>query len=227
MTYNVLDLNQEYDAVAQQIIDQNPDILGLHELEAHMIEALEERLGDRYPYRKTEPGRGLYSRYPFDDYATFQLAGDGHWGQQALFTIDGIQVAVLNVHPRTPRVVYEGPLGTPSDFTRDNRDRDFEDLIERIESIEGALIVMGDMNLSDRQDQYGELDDHLEDAHYERGFGLGFTRTNYPQIGLPMWRIDYIFHTDDMVSLKVNLGDFAGSDHRPVIAQLGFPANQK
>jgi endonuclease/exonuclease/phosphatase (EEP) superfamily protein YafD len=86
---------------------------------------------------------------------------------------------------------------------------------------------MGDMNLSDRQDQYGELDDHLEDAHYERGFGLGFTRTNYPQIGLPMWRIDYIFHTDDMVSLKVNLGDFAGSDHRPVIAQLGFPANQK
>jgi endonuclease/exonuclease/phosphatase (EEP) superfamily protein YafD len=226
MTYNVLDINRQYDGVAQQIIDYAPDILGLHELQAHMIKALEERLADRFPYREVEPGRGLFSRYPIRQYRAFQLAEYGHWAQQAIFTIDGRDVTLLNVHPRTPRVVYENPLGLPSNLARDKRDRDYVDLINRVGDIGGPLIVMGDMNLTDRHEQYAELRKYLEDAHRDRGFGLGFTRTNYPRIGLPTWRIDYIFYTADMVALDVGVGEFAGSDHRPVVAQLGFPVDQ-
>ncbi len=221
MTFNVLDLNEQYDDVAEQIISYDPDILGLHELEAHMVSGLEDLLNSRYPYSEIEPGRGIFSRYPIEQYNAFQLATDGHWAQEVVLNVDGHELTLLNVHPRSPRMVY-GSSGLPSGFATEKRDRDFTDLISRIAVHEGALIVMGDMNLSDRQDQYGELREYLLDVHRERGRGLGFTRTNYPEIGLPTWRIDYIFHSPEMRTLSAEVGQFAGSDHRPVIARIGF-----
>jgi endonuclease/exonuclease/phosphatase (EEP) superfamily protein YafD len=37
-----------------------------------------------------------------------------------------------------------------------------------------------------------------------------------------MWRIDYVFHSTDMVAVSATTGDYGGSDHRPVIAKLDF-----
>lgn len=226
MTYNVLDLNEQYDDVADQITAYDPDVLGLHELESEMARVLEERLGSRYPFREIEPGRGLFSRYPIEQYSAFQLAENGHWAQQAVLNINGYRVTLLNVHPRSPRMRYGTTLGLPSGFFTEKRDRDFTDLISQIANHDGPLIVMGDMNLSDRQDQYGELREYLLDVHHERGWGLGFTRTNYPQIGLPTWRIDYIFYSPEMKALTAEVGEFAGSDHRPVIARIGFTEDE-
>jgi vancomycin resistance protein VanJ len=222
MSFNVLDLNEQYDEVAEQINIFDPDILGLHELEPHMVNGLEELLSSRYPYREIEPGRGIFSRYPIARYTAFQLGEDGHWAQEVVVDVDGHPLTLLNVHPRSPRVQYGSFLGLPSDFRTDKRDRDFADLISRIADHEGALIVMGDMNLSDRQDQYAELREYLQDVHRERGWGFGFTRTNYPETGVPMWRIDYIFYSPELKALTAEVGDFAGSDHRPVIARIGF-----
>lgn len=222
MTFNVLDLNEQYDDVASQITTYDPDVLGLHELESHMVAALYDLLSSKYPYREIEPTRGFFSRYPIERYDAFQLSGDGHWAQEVDVEVEGNTLTFLNVHPRSPRVQYDGPLGFPSDLDTDARDRDFDDLLSRIEDRDGTLIVMGDMNLSDRQDQYGVLKEYLGDAHREAGWGLGFTRTNYPQIGLPTWRIDYIFYSPDLMALLSEVGEFAGSDHRPVIAKLGF-----
>lgn len=221
MTFNVLDLNEQYDDIEEQITNYDPDILGLHELEPHMMSALEELLRSRYPYSEIEPGRGIFSRYPIEQYSAFQLAADGHWAQEVILDVDGHELALLNVHPRSPRMVY-GSNGLPSGFATEKRDRDFADLISRIAGHDGALIVMGDMNLSDRQDQYGELREYLLDVHRKRGWGLGFTRTNYPELGLPTWRIDYIFYSPELIALTAEVGDFAGSDHRPVIARIGF-----
>jgi vancomycin resistance protein VanJ len=221
MTFNVLDLNEQYDDVAEQITKHNPDILGLHELEPHMMSALEALLNSRYPYSEIEPGRGIFSRYPIEQYNAFQLAQDGHWAQEIVLNVDGRALTLLNVHPRSPRMVYDSN-GLPSGFATEKRDRDVADLTSRIAGHDGALIVMGDMNLSDRQDQYSELREYLLDVHRERGWGLGFTRTNFPDTGLPTWRIDYIFHSPELIALTAKVGDFAGSDHRPVIARIGF-----
>jgi len=37
-----------------------------------------------------------------------------------------------------------------------------------------------------------------------------------------MWRIDYVFHSPDLLAFSTAVGDYSGSDHRPVIARLGF-----
>jgi endonuclease/exonuclease/phosphatase (EEP) superfamily protein YafD len=51
---------------------------------------------------------------------------------------------------------------------------------------------------------------------------MGFTFTRFRSIGLPLWRIDYVLHSPDLVSLRAVVGDYGGSDHRPVMAELAF-----
>ena len=98
------------------------------------------------------------------------------------------------------------------------------DLLSRIVEIDGPLIVIGDFNLTDQQSIYAPLTRHLRDSHRESGWGMGFTFTRFRRLGLPMWRIDYVFHSSDLVALSSTMGDFGGSDHRPVIAKLAFRA---
>ena len=76
--------------------------------------------------------------------------------------------------------------------------------------------------MSDQETYYAEFTQDLLDAHRESGWGMGFSFTNHKRFGIPIWRIDYVFHSPEMVSLYTTVGDFGGSDHRPVIAQLGF-----
>ena len=221
MTFNVLDNNDQYEDVASQIHTHNPDILSLQELEPHMADSLDTVLGDKFPYQEVEESIGFFSRYPVTQYDAFQLSEDGHWGQRITLDIEGNQVTFLNVHPRSPRMIYSS-IGLPAGFAKDDRDRDHGHLLTLIDQQVGPLVVMGDLNLTDRQDQYGQLREYLKDAHRDIGCGLGFTRTNYPEIGVPTWRIDYVLHTGELAALSAEVGDFAGSDHRPVVVELGF-----
>ena len=84
------------------------------------------------------------------------------------------------------------------------------------------LVVLGDFNLTDLQAVYGEITQVLIDAHKEAGYGLGLTRTPVRGIGPATWRIDFVFYTPELTALSTRTGDFAGSDHRPVMAELAF-----
>ena len=227
MTYNVLYRNSHADGVAAAIEAHAPDIIGLRELEPPMAQALESRFAGRYPYRRVEPGCGFFSRYPILRYEAFRLSQDeGCWAQQCVLDIDGYQVTVLNVHPRSPPLrgfhPFGLPLGIPTGFANQGRDADVRDLLSRLEGIDGPLVLTGDFNLTDQQSLYAPLARYLRDAHRESGWGMGFTFTRFPHIGLPTWRIDYVFHSLDLVALSTTVGDYGGSDHRPVIARLRF-----
>jgi endonuclease/exonuclease/phosphatase (EEP) superfamily protein YafD len=229
MTYNVLYRNRDADLVAASIEAHDPDFFGLRELEPPMAQALESRFADRYPFHKVEPGCGIWSRYPILQYEAFQLGGgEGHWAQQLVLDVNGHGVTVLSVHPRSPPLrgfhPLGLPLGVPTGFANEGRDADMRDLLAHLEEVNGPLIVMGDFNLSDQQGPYAELTCDLLDAHRESGWGMGFTFTRFPRLGLPMWRIDYVFHSPDLVALSTAVGDYGGSDHRPVIARLAFRA---
>jgi vancomycin resistance protein VanJ len=227
MTYNVLWSNTQVDRVAAAIEEQDPDIVGLHEILPSMGAALEERLAGRYPHRKLENSYGILSRFPILHYEFYQLDhGTGSWVQQMVLEIDGHRVNLLNAHPRSPPL--EGfhpfglPLGIPTGFLNQGRDADIRDLLSQIEQLDEPLIVIGDFNLTDQQSLYAPLTRHLRDAHRESGWGMGFTFTRFPNIGIPMWRIDYVFYSPDLVALSSSTGDYGGSDHRPVIAELTF-----
>jgi vancomycin resistance protein VanJ len=227
MTYNVLWSNTQVERVAAAIEEQDPDIVGLHELLPSMGTDLEERLAGRYPYRRLENSYGVLSRYPIHQYTFYPLdQGRGSWVQQMVLEIDGHYVNFLNAHPRSPPLVgfrpFGLPLGIPTGFLNQGRDADIRDVLDRIEKLDDPLIVIGDFNLTDQQSMYEPLTRHLRDAHRESGWGMGFTFTRFPNIGIPMWRIDYVLYSPDLVALSTSTGDYGGSDHRPVIAELAF-----
>jgi vancomycin resistance protein VanJ len=229
VTYNVLYRNEDTDQVAAAIEAHNPDFFSLRELAPPMAQALESRFADQYPHYRTEPDCGFWSHYPILAYEAFRLSGgEGAWAQQVVLDIDGRQVTVLSAHPRSPPLrgfhPFGLPLGIPTGFASAGRDADVRDLLGRLEYVDGPLVVIGDFNLSDQQALYAELTRHLRDAHRESGWGMGFTFTRFPRLGLPMWRIDYVFHSPDLVALSTAVGDYGGSDHRPVSARLGFRA---
>jgi len=76
--------------------------------------------------------------------------------------------------------------------------------------------------LIDQQSLYPALMRRLLDAHREAGWGMGFTYTRFRGLKLPMWRIDYVLHTPDLAAVRTTVGEYGGSDHRPVLAELGF-----
>jgi vancomycin resistance protein VanJ len=227
LTHNVLYSNQDVDALAASIETHKPDFFGLRELDASMAKALESRLAERYSYHRVEPGCGFWSRYPILAYEAFHLVeGQGAWAQQFVLDIEGQEVTVLSVHPRSPPV-YGVPLSDlpaviPTAFPNQDRDADLRGLLSRLEGIAGPLVVIGDFNATDQQSLYAPLTRRLRDAHRESGWGMGFTYSRWPDVGLALWRIDYVFYTTELVALSTRVGDFAGSDHRPVVARLAF-----
>jgi endonuclease/exonuclease/phosphatase (EEP) superfamily protein YafD len=229
LTHNVLYSNEDVDALSAAIEAHAPDFFGLRELSASTAGALEPRLAERYPYHRVEPGCGFWSRYPILAYEPFRLVeGEGTWAQQFVLDIEGQEVTVLSVHPRSPPV-YGVPLSEvwgrlPTALADTERDADLRGLLARLEGIEGPLVVIGDFNATDRQSLYAPLTRRLRDAHRESGWGMGFTFSHRPDVGPALWRIDYVFYTPELVTLSTGTGEYAGSDHRPVIAHLAFRA---
>ena len=232
MVYNILFENQDADSVIASIEAHDPDLIGLHELEPRMTATLENHFADRYPYREVGHRCGIFSRYPILECESFWPGpGGGADAQQCILDIDGHQANVINAHPRSPPLQgfrpFGLPLGIPSGFANGGRDADVRGLLSRIEETEGPLVVIGDFNLTDQQIMYTSLTHHLRDAHRESGWGMGFTFVRFRRLGLAMWRIDYVFHSPDLVALSTTTGDHGGSDHRPVIARLAFQAPEE
>jgi endonuclease/exonuclease/phosphatase (EEP) superfamily protein YafD len=215
LTYNINGLNRDVEAIAAAIEVHDPDVVALQEVNVSMNRALEARLLDRYPHRRWERGMGLYSRLPLEQYQAFRLGdGQGYWAQQCVLRVDGRALTLLNVHPRS----IGGQLRHPAASAHA---ADVRDLVSRVDGIDGPLLVAGDLNLTDRHAAYTALARHLRDAHREAGWGMGFTFR--PSSASPaLWRIDYVLHSPDLATLDADLGDFSGSDHRPLVATLAW-----
>jgi endonuclease/exonuclease/phosphatase (EEP) superfamily protein YafD len=231
LTYNVLHKNEDVDGVVASIEAGDPHLFGLRELAERMAQGLESRFAERYPHHRVEPGCGFWSRYPILSYEAYQLVeGEGAWAQQFVLEIDGRPVNVLSVHPRSPPVygfpLSEVPARLPAALADHGRDADLRGLLSRLEGIDGPLVVIGDLNTTDQQSLYAPLTRRLRDAHRESGYGMGFTYARWPDVGQALWRIDYVFYTPDLVALSARVGDYGGSDHRPVIVRLAFRAGE-
>jgi vancomycin resistance protein VanJ len=229
MAYNVLFLNTDLDAIATEIETQDPDFVALRELVPEVAAYLEERLADRYPYHEVDVWCGFWSRYPILAYRSDRAdGGRGQPIQASVLDIEGRPVTVLSFHSRSPPLKgyrpFDMPIGIPTGFDSARRDADINDLINRVDQISGPTVVLGDLNLTDRQALYPVLARRLGDAYWEAGWGMGLTFTRFRNIGLPMWRIDYVLHSPDLVAVRAWVGDYGGSDHRPVVADLAFAA---
>ncbi|MBQ9418637.1 MAG: endonuclease/exonuclease/phosphatase family protein [Bacteroidales bacterium] len=87
-----------------------------------------------------------------------------------------------------------------------------------VEECSVPLVVAGDMNDVASSWFYHQLSRHLTDTYCERGQGMGITYNG----GFPQYRIDMIFHSQQMRALEHRRLKSDLSDHYPVVATLEF-----
>jgi endonuclease/exonuclease/phosphatase (EEP) superfamily protein YafD len=98
----------------------------------------------------------------------------------------------------------------------------FEELLRQVENETGPVVLLGDFNLTQHHRWYDELiDAGFSDCHHALGEGSATTWPN-GHVPLPPIRLDQVFVRGGLVCLAIREGAGEGSDHRPVIVDLGF-----
>lgn len=208
------------------------DVVLLQEVtEAHLDLAI--RLRDRYPYRADQPsvwGNMVLSRHPIR--SAEDLVAYGHSVPQRLvLDIAGREVVVYNVHlawPIGPSRIAGVPtfhLQALLGYDERPRNAQLRRLLEDLRQETRPFIVAGDFNLSEHSLIYREVAEAMHDAFRHAGSGWGNSWPAERVAGLalpPLIRIDYIWHSSQLQSLRAQVGPRLGSDHLPVIATLAL-----
>lgn len=218
MSFNIWSKNERVAEIAALVREENPDILLLQEVEPALYPDILRALENLHPGGMlhsafaAELMQAVVSRYPLAGCETFRAKGQA---QRIRVRTAGGDVTIFNVHPLrrgnwTHRHLRLSRL-----------------LTEEVLRVEGPVIVAGDFNTTEGSEIYRLLSAHLRNAHREGGRGFGFT---YPATGvlrlgpvpLPSAvRIDHIFVNPGLkVHRAATLPRSAGSDHRPVVAEL-------
>lgn len=231
MTHNVEAVNSNYERVAKVILEADPDIVALQELTIDIAEGLNPLLSNRYPYQALLPrinysGVGVYSRFPIEVVETFTA---GHMAQHLVLNVYGQKIHLFNYHLLPPRIRFTERLSflpyPIRDFDTKAQTNEVKAITERVDRAGGPIIVAGDFNMTDQSRQYGQITQNLADTYREIGWGLGHTfpaNKRFVPFVLPLIRIDYIFHSQEITGLDIKVGNNSGSDHFPVIARLGL-----
>lgn len=239
MTSNILGYNEEIDAGIQALRRSGADVIGLQELNPSVASAIQRELADTYPYQVLAPkngvtGMGVISRYPI---TPTEAALPGRWvgGPQVLdLSWEGETITLVNFHAIPPGTYRPAVLN----YTISERERQAQLLAELAASRPGPVILLGDLNASERSDAYAIMTEDLHDVWRENGWGLGHTfpgalsdgssRPVIAGLPAPKWlvRLDYVFHNQAWETQSARIGPWDGySDHRPVIATLALTSD--
>ena len=89
-------------------------------------------------------------------------------------------------------------------------------VVQHIAACKYPVIVCGDFNDSPFSYTYHSFSEKLQDAFMESGSGMGSTYLG----DFPSYRIDYIFHSDNIMSSNFEVPQIKLSDHYPVTCSL-------
>lgn len=225
MSFNMQATNQNYDAIAQMLKASAPDILGLQEVRPAAVQTLMRKLSSVYAYVAVHPVNQLhnvvlFSRFPIQS-ATALPNPPFERVLQAKIQIDQRPLSVFVAH-LAPNNMLDFPLGELKQRTETayrQRQAEVIGLKQAIKKSATASVVLCDCNMTDTSTAYATLNQTMNDSFHEAGWGLGHTLY---ALGLPfpVQRIDYLWHTPNLIATQVNIEAEAGSDHLPLKALL-------
>lgn len=208
MAANVLQSNENAEALLQLIERQQPDLLVLCEVNQRWIENL-ALLQDRFAHFKIQPmeneyGIALYSQLPMTRAEVRTMVRDEIPSIDATIQLrSGRSVRVFAVHPNPPRM------------GEDTTKRDAElVLVGRELRNEPSVLVLGDLNdvgWSRTSDLFREVSGLL-DPRIGRGFYATFDAKSW----ILRYPLDYVFHSDDFRVAELEVLPSIGSDHFPL-----------
>jgi len=199
----VIDFLQEADADVVVVLEFTPE-----------WERRFTALDSTYPHAARHSSAGnfgiaLYSRMPLEDFEWVTLS-ESNQAIAARMRVDGELVTVVGAHPFPPM----GPRGS------ELRNRQLDQLAKYVSTLSGPVIVAGDLNITPFSPY---LDEFLAAAKLHdprRGQGL---LTTWPANRLPLRiPIDHCLISDGLTA-RLSTGPDVGSDHLPVVAEIGVP----
>jgi len=91
-----------------------------------------------------------------------------------------------------------------------------QSVLDHISASPYPVVLAGDFNDTPVSHTYNQTRKYLTDSFVESGFGVGAT-----YIGdFPSFRIDYIFHSEELEGADYTTLDYSFSDHRPIYCKL-------
>ena len=240
MTYNIGYGLAEPDNLVEALRNSGVDVIGLQEVSPEQGNAIRDELYDMYPYQEIyledQSGLGVLSRFPIvsSEYVPPVNQHIPSYARTSISISDTkLDVFVFRVHPpRIGKHIRQNPRTGTNRLHYGYLTWQGADTISEVAREYGPAIMLVDMNATDQGSQHKRVRQNgFSDAFQLAGQGFGLTFPNRDDgwrdiSDIPFARIDYIFVTEDIVTLDAWLGPDAGSDHLPVVAQLGLTESE-
>jgi endonuclease/exonuclease/phosphatase (EEP) superfamily protein YafD len=210
---NVKASNREHDAMLQEIVSADPDVIVLVEYGWSWHRAFKAS-PVLAPYKfgtghlQSHIGSvNVFSKLPLTTEIQNWVTG------RATHTID------LALGSQTLRIIgLHGPR--PLNLPRYNYRQYWEMMLPLLTMRQGPLVIVGDFNVTEHSRVYAELTAaDLRSAHDVQGRGYATTWPN-GKYWLPPIRIDQVFLSPEVQCRRIVEGIGRGSDHKPLILDV-------
>ena len=209
---NILASNNDPGPLFELIEAEQPDLIFLLEVSPQWAEKL-PAIGDQFMHSIVEPrdgnfGIAMYSNFPVSSSATVDSSPLGFPTIMASLEIGEQFLQVVGTHPMIP-------LGMQN---YDARNSQLNAVARLLQKADGPRLLVGDLNTTIWDRQYGSLENRTWLRNVRRGFGLLPTWPTFmPPAMIP---IDHMLVSEEIGVKDVRTGPAIGSDHLPLIATI-------
>ena len=244
VTMNVWGNQHDFSRTDAWLRQTGADIISLEEVSPTYAAEKMHELSALYPYQSNQQDKTRWgdnftlSRYPIVSSEYVELGIPNVPAPvRTVVTIDGQSVAVYTVHLAWPvddeAITTKGLafyIQVALAFDDTVRNQQIDKLLAYLKTEPYPYVLAGDFNTSDFSVTYNKLAAAMHDSFAEGGTGLGGSWPVARARGLPVWlppliRIDYIWHSDGLRTIRAWQGAEAGSDHLPLLAELALEGN--
>lgn len=213
---NIHRFNRDMSRLAQEIEEKKPEIVLLCEVTADHIQPLRSIMKN-YPYHveytpvgKLGIGIVLLSKFPVSGVEKEQLSEFGNALVTSVLKVNGRETMLFAIHSPNPSFKKDFPVRTDQ-FLR---------IAEKINKQSMPVIVAGDFNATPYSPTFKHLLKATGLKDSRDGFGWQPSwPTSFPLLWIP---IDHILVSPEFKILNRAVGNYIGSDHYPVLAELSM-----
>lgn len=213
--FNVKENNKKIATVAEAALASNADIVSMQELKENSFAIVDPLMREKYQYvlnDLTSPGFGMaiYSKYPIE--------------KTAVIKSHDFPLLTGNIVLKKGTVSFiAATTSTPTnEKDYDKQLKQFKFIAEQANTIDGALIVLGDMNAVPWSEQVETLlkTTRLKDSRKD----LSATYPAQSPLQIP---IDYIFHSQELSCEQFKTQGGTTSNHLGIIGYYNFKTQGK
>lgn len=212
---NVLTSNRQYDRLIELVRTERADAAIFLEVDDAWLKHL-AALADDYPVtisrtRSDNFGVAMFSRLPADRLEIVNLGPAGLPSVVAELRNGEQRFTVVATHPLPPTSAEYSLL----------RNQQLAAVAELAATVEGPVIVAGDLNITPWSPYFRDLLDHGNLRDSMRGFGI---QPTWGWAGIP---IDHALCSADVTIVDRRVGPPIGSDHLPLVFEFSLPADER